>query len=339
MSHNPPTPGCEQPTVDAAVLMPWSEDEDDEDSAIGSEDDDSSTASLNSAVGRYRVHGGRTFESRRGDYWQSNDEKQQDVHDMAHYIHLMLNQEKLLNAPVSNPQQILDVGTGTGIWAIEIADLYPSATVTGIDLSPIQPEFVPPNCKFEIDDATKEWTFEKGYFDIIHIRRLQGAIPDWPLLYNRAYRCLKPGGWIEHTDISAEIITENPIPPDHPYLQWNTFIDIASKKIGKTFNPIGENITWMENGGFCKVETKEFKIPIGQWHNDELLKVVGMWSQVICDQGLEGFALQLGSILSFSPHEMQVFFIKLRQAFKDPNLCAYYHCSTTWAQKPPERHT
>jgi methylase of polypeptide subunit release factors len=31
-----------------------------------------------------------------------------------------------------------DVGTGTGIWAIDFADQYNNAEVTGTDLSPIQ---------------------------------------------------------------------------------------------------------------------------------------------------------------------------------------------------------
>lgn len=34
---------------------------------------------------------------------------------------------------------MLDLGTGTGIWAIDFADEYPSANVIGTDLSPIQP--------------------------------------------------------------------------------------------------------------------------------------------------------------------------------------------------------
>ena len=42
-------------------------------------------------------------------------------------------------APLSNPQRILDIGTGTGIWVMEMADEYPDAQIIGTDLSPIQP--------------------------------------------------------------------------------------------------------------------------------------------------------------------------------------------------------
>ena len=35
------------------------------------------------------------------------------------------------------PTRILDVGTGTGLWAIDVADQIPSAHVVGVDLLPI----------------------------------------------------------------------------------------------------------------------------------------------------------------------------------------------------------
>ncbi len=50
------------------------------------------------------------------------------------------------------PKKVLDVGTGTGTWAIEMGDEFPSAEIVGVDLSPIQAELVPPNVHFFIDD-------------------------------------------------------------------------------------------------------------------------------------------------------------------------------------------
>src|SRR5579863_5005923 len=37
-------------------------------------------------------------------------------------------------APISQPQMILDVGCGTGRWAMELAALFPAAKVFGVDM-------------------------------------------------------------------------------------------------------------------------------------------------------------------------------------------------------------
>jgi cyclopropane fatty-acyl-phospholipid synthase-like methyltransferase len=100
------------------------------------------------------------------------DEKEQDRLDMHHEIMLAMLDGKLHLAPVKEPHRILDIGTGTGIWAIDMADTYPAAEVIGTDLSPIQPVWIPPNCRFEVDDAEQEWTFKEvcmhGMEQLIH---------------------------------------------------------------------------------------------------------------------------------------------------------------------------
>lgn len=94
---------------------------------------------------------------------------------------------KLNLAPLGkNLQNVLDVGTGTGIWAIDFAEENPSAHVIGIDLSPIQPSHVPPNCKFEIDDAEEPWTW-KQKFDFIHSRMMVASLADYPRFFKQCF--------------------------------------------------------------------------------------------------------------------------------------------------------
>jgi cyclopropane fatty-acyl-phospholipid synthase-like methyltransferase len=105
---------------------------------------------------------------------------------------------------------VLDIGTGTGIWAIDFADSYPSAEVIGTDLSPIQPSWVPPNLRFLVDDAEEPWLFSPSRpFDFIHARDLGGAIADWPRLLRQAHEHLKPGGWIELQEFEVTLKSDD----------------------------------------------------------------------------------------------------------------------------------
>jgi SAM-dependent methyltransferase len=108
---------------------------------------------------------------------------------MQHAMQSHLLGDRLFWAPIKlSPQKVLDLGTGTGIWAIDFADMFPAAVVIGTDLSSIQPSWVPPNCFFEIDDAEDDWTWDEESFDYIHNRNFVCAIRDWPKLVQRTYQ-------------------------------------------------------------------------------------------------------------------------------------------------------
>lgn len=69
-----------------------------------------------------------------------------------------------------------------------MGEQHPSAKVEGLDLSPIQPAWVPPNVEFVVDDITQEWTYPDNSIDFIHMRTLHGSIRDWPGLLAMAFR-------------------------------------------------------------------------------------------------------------------------------------------------------
>lgn len=64
---------------------------------------------------------------------------------------------------------MLDIGTVTGIWACDYAEAHPTTDVVGTDLSLIQPNYSPPNCRFVREDAEEEWVHDRP-FDYIHAR-------------------------------------------------------------------------------------------------------------------------------------------------------------------------
>ncbi|KAG9536298.1 hypothetical protein KCU77_g23917, partial [Aureobasidium melanogenum] len=102
---------------------------------------------LASYVTDYRMENGRRYHAyQEGSYWGPNDEQSCEGESLSHTLYTLTLGGELHLAPIKAPSEILDVGTGTGTWAIQMADKFPEAQVTGTDLSPIQPDLVPCNC-------------------------------------------------------------------------------------------------------------------------------------------------------------------------------------------------
>lgn len=197
----------------------------------------------------------------------------------------------------------------------DFADQFPSAEVIGTDLSPIQPPFVAPNCKFEVDDVCLEWTYPPNFFDFVHVRALYGSVADWPAFYNEVLeygqslgafalapvitmltccRHLKPGGWLEQLEMSIVFRSDDgTVTHDHVFSVWSrTFIE-AGEKFGKTFRIADLARRYIEDAGFEGVVEKKFKLPVGGWSSDPYYKELGQWNLIHCERGIEGWAMAL----------------------------------------------
>ncbi|KAF9878365.1 methyltransferase domain-containing protein [Colletotrichum karsti] len=117
---------------------------------------------------------------------------------MQHHLWQLTWDGELCMCPKKNgANRVLDIGTGTGIWAMDYAEEHPEAKVIGVDLTPIQSGYnmnlatsVPSNCVFEIDDVEKEWTWSAP-FDFVFLRHMNSSFASWEKVIAQAYSRFK----------------------------------------------------------------------------------------------------------------------------------------------------
>jgi hypothetical protein len=161
----------------------------DNDSALGDLNDGDSTSTLDSRFCDYVEENGRTYHSYQEGkmYFMPNDETEQDRLDFQHGLFLLTFQNRLHICPYVNKSgRVLEIGTGTGVWAIGFADRHAGSIVTAVDLSPIQPIYTAPNAIFQVDDVEMQWTYTEG-FDFIYSRMMAGGIKEWPHLMAQSF--------------------------------------------------------------------------------------------------------------------------------------------------------
>lgn len=104
----------------------------------------------------------------------------------------------------SGPLQILDVGTGTGFFAILMTDL--GHAVTGVDLSPAMIDSARETAQkknmpidFHVMNAA-QLAFPSARFDVVLSRNLTWTLPDVRAAYTEWYRVLRRGGVLINFD-------------------------------------------------------------------------------------------------------------------------------------------
>jgi len=145
----------------------------------------------------------------------------------------------------------------------DFAEAYPDCQVTATELSLMQPSWVPANLKFEIDDATLPWTWADDSFNFVHMRLLSGAIADWAALFRQAYRCCKPGGWVQSGDVDAIFESDDGTLDANPVLvKWNEMYREASRKISRSFTVVSDDLQskGIEEAGFADITVVNLKV-------------------------------------------------------------------------------
>ncbi|PKS08174.1 hypothetical protein jhhlp_005450 [Lomentospora prolificans] len=335
-----------EPQEESRVMELDSEELALEDERIFDERVSAYTASLTSSIVDYPTEHGRRYHAfRSGKYIMPNDDVRDSGLqwrelvrlDLLHVVMVRTVGDKLHHAPIKEDEvhRVLDIGTGTGIWAMEFADRYPAAEVLGNDFSPLQPAWVPPNVKFEVDDVESEWTYPNP-FDFIFCRYMVGSIGDWPGLVKNIYGNLNPGCWAEFQDYDMQYRTDDgSLTDDHNTTIWLNLILGAARKVGRNPSPGPELAKWAKDAGFQNVVEKVFKMPIGPWPKDPHLKETGLINAAQVIDGLEGFSMRLlCGVEGWDEEEVHVLLAKVRKELKGKAFHAYVNFHVVYGQKP-----
>lgn len=186
---------------------------------------------------------------------------------------------------------VLDIGCGPGVWALDVAFAYPDSTVVGVDISEqrikygrvMAKEQRLSNASFRVMDAQKPLAFPDASFDLVNAQFLfeDLARDGWKPFLRECWRVVRPGGIIRLTEYELGVSNS----PAHEHL-WNRYLQ-AMFQANRTGTPCGRNLgiinilePFLQKAGFratghC-VYAVEYSSRAGkhqEWCEDLMLKV------------------------------------------------------------------
>lgn len=170
-----------------------------------------------------------------------------------------------------NFQRVLDVGCGSGSWAIETAQQYPDVTLLGIDISQHMVDYaneqararhVDDRVEFRVMDALIDLPLQNNTFDLVNMRLGSSFLRtwDWPNVLTGLLRVARSGGVIRITE--CELGVECASPAVQKFFEMSR---CASYRSGHLFTQERSGVTshlprLLDQYGVQQVQTKAYTI-------------------------------------------------------------------------------
>jgi ubiquinone/menaquinone biosynthesis C-methylase UbiE len=147
---------------------------------------------------------------------------------------------------LASVRRVLDVASGPGGWALDLAQQYPDIQVVGVDIDEGMIQYANTmarasgldNALFQVMDATKPLDFPDESFDLVNARFLVGFLTreQWPTVTKDLLRICRSGGVLRMTE------SEWGGTSSASYEQSLNFTILAQQRVGQGFSVDGRHV-------------------------------------------------------------------------------------------------
>ncbi|EXK77096.1 hypothetical protein FOQG_18191 [Fusarium oxysporum f. sp. raphani 54005] len=261
--------------------------------------------------------------------------------DILHKFFLVVRKNHLFSASldVEQPLRILDLGTGTGIWSIELSEKYPHMHVQGLDFNMIQPKMIPrtmaPPKPFDLEGS---WDTVDLDWDFMHVRTLFGSIQNWPDLYKKMIIHLKPGwGCMEQVEIDwTPQCDDDSLPTDSALSEWASKLLDAMDQYGRPMRVNPEKTRrQLALAGFVDISETVIRACYNPWPEVATEKEAARWFNLGLSSGLTALSCAaMVRMLGMSKEEVEGLCDRVNKEICMRSYHAYCRIYIWTARKP-----
>ncbi|KAJ5444601.1 uncharacterized protein N7458_008473, partial [Penicillium daleae] len=275
-------------------------------------------------------------------YFGPIDEEEAQRLDYQQRVFQRIFDDRLIFPPIHRLRRVLDCGHGAASWAVEVAEQHPNcellAKVIGVDIAPhMSPDDVPNNLWLQVDDLNRRFTFPANHFDLVHSRLLATGIhrSRWPSYIRDIVRVLRPGGWVQMTEIYFNVQSDNgSITDQHALRRWSTHYmraleDRKDIRVGSRLRSFFEEV------GLVEIDAKMIPLPLSAWSSDPRMRDIGQYNSENIRQLLRSLALYpLTQRLHMSTESFDRLAEQAQEEARNHSLKAYFPLYVCIGRKP-----
>ena len=215
-------------------------------------------------------------------------------------------QQRAITGPAGDRSRVLDIGCGTGIWLLDMAQRYKDTDFVGIDLNGIGPETLLANVemRWPVDYEMPTWGIGEHSWDIIHLQMGLGSVINWNALYQRVLNHLRPGvGWFEQVEIDLTPRCDDGTLTDGALNLWYTRLVEAFEASNRPIAYKPGTRQMLQEAGFTDIKEEIFVLPLNGWPTERKDHRVGLWYNIALSEGHQntgGFGLEAMSLAAFT---------------------------------------